>query len=462
MEFNREILQQLNQIGIALSKERRLPVLLEKILESAKELTEADGGTIYSVVEGKELHFEVVISDSLCLHLTETPFPNLPLSNDNLMVAYAVNHKKTLNIKDAYEEEGFDFSGTRAIDEKSGYRTKAVLTVPMMDHEGEVIAVLQLINPKNTPHFSEEAVELAKSLASQAGVALNNQLLIENLRTLFESLIRVIAEAIDEKSPSTGNHGKRVPTIAKLLAEAVGEFTSEQLYELEIAALLHDCGKITTPVHIIEKKKKLEGLCDRIELIEARGRGLISGDDLEFLRRCNEMKEPITEEAVERIKRIGALEWKEGKPLLTQDEQENLLIPKGNLTEKERKIIENHVLMTYRMLSQLPFPKELSKVPEIAASHHERMDGKGYPRGLMGDEMSSRARILAIADVFESLSAPDRPYRKPAPLSEVFKMMQEMVDEGHLDPNLFDVFLKKKAYLPYATRYLMPEQLDVD
>ncbi|MCC5831987.1 MAG: GAF domain-containing protein [Chlamydiales bacterium] len=531
MKLNQAILQQLNEIGIALTKERQIPVLHEKILRNAKELTHADGGTIYTVVEGVQLRFEIVISDSLHFHLGGTssnpiPFPNLPLyletgePNDSLMVAYAVNHNKTINVKDAYHEVGFDFSGTRRFDAHTGYRTKAVLTIPMRNHQGEVIAVLQLINPIDpasgeVSFFSEEEVNLAESLASQAGLALNNQLLIQNLRRLFESLIRVISEAIDEKSPSTGNHGKRVPIIAQLLAQAVNDttegplkdvsFTSEQLYELQVASLLHDCGKITTPVHIIEKKKKLETIHDRVEIIDARFNGLrikeenallkrklawieshfpqlfeearnafssyelsyrqklaeIS-DDQEFVHRCNEMIEPITNEAVDRINRIASLDWNKGKPLLTNDEKEHLLIPKGNLSPKEREIIQHHVIMTYRMLSQLPFPKEMRAVPEIAASHHERVDGKGYPRGLKGDEMLVQSKILAIADIFESLSAPDRPYRNPAPLSQVFKTMREMVDEGHLDPDLYDIFLKKKVYLNYATRYLIPQQLDVD
>jgi len=531
MELKHKILQQLNEIGIALSKEHHIPFLHEKILQNAKDLTHADGGTVYTVVNGSQLRFEIVMSDSLHFHLGGTssnpiPFADLPLlletgePNDSLMVVYAVNHRKTINVKDAYYEEGFDFSGTRRFDEHTGYRTKAVLTIPMKNHEDEVIAVLQLINPIDpvsgeVVEFTDEDVQLAESLASQAGIALNNQLLIQNLRGLFESLIHVIAEAIDEKSPSTGNHGKRVPIIAELLAEAVSDikegplkeihFSEEQLYELQIASLLHDCGKITTPVHVVEKKKKLETIHDRVEMIDARFSGLkLKGekellekklrwfethapqayeaaeeafdsydlfhrqriseikDDQEFIHRCNEAHEPITEEAIERINRIAALDWNKGEPLLTNEEQENLLIPRGNLTEKEREIIQHHVVMTYRMLSQLPFPKELKEVPEIAASHHERMDGKGYPRGLKGDEMLIQSRILIIADVFESLSAPDRPYRKAAPLSQVFKIMQEMVDEGHLDPVLYDVFLKKKVYLQYAYRYLMPEQLDVD
>lgn len=530
MELDDTILQKLNEIGIALSKERQIPLLQEKILRSAKEWTHADGGTIYTVLENRELRFEIMISETLNFHLGGTssnpiPFSNLPLflesgeMNDHLMVAYAVNHKKTINVQDAYFEKGFDFSGTRLFDQQTGYRTKAVLTIPMKNYAGDVISVLQLINPIDPTtgevvSFSKKDVQLAESLASQASIALNNQLLIQNLSSLFESLIRVISEAIDEKSPSTGNHGKRVPIIAQLLAEAVNRtddgplkdvaFTSEQLYELQIASLLHDCGKITTPTYIVEKRKKLETIYDRVEMIDARFSGLklkqenallkkklewfekydpnayekakeefntyeifyqqaLSQieEDQAFIHRCNDLQEPITEEVIQRINRISSLDWNQDKPMLTNEEKENLLVPKGNLTEKERKMIQNHVVMTYRMLSQLPFPKELRAVPEIAASHHERMDGKGYPRGLKGEEMLLQSRILAIADVFESLSAPDRPYRKPASLSKVFKTMQEMVDEGHLDPILFDIFLRKKVYLQYASRYLMPEQLDV-
>lgn len=522
MVLQKQILQRLNEIGIALFKERRIPVLFEKILQSAKELTHADGGTIYTVTKGKTLRFEIVVSDTLNFHFGGTSpipvqFADLPLfledgsPNDSLIVAYAVNHKETINIKDAYFEEGFDFSGTQRLDEQTGYRTRSVLTVPMKNHEDEVIAVLQLINPIHPRtgdifDFSDEDVHLAESLASQAGIAMNNRMLIENFRGLFEALIRVISEAIDEKSPSTGNHGKRVPLIAELIAKAVDEmgegplkevhFSQEDLYELQIASLLHDCGKITTPVHVVEKKEKLEAIIDRVEWIDDRilnaklqaenhfltqkinwlQKHALESDpesfkayereyqnalaeiegDKEFIHRCNSELEKITPETKKRMEQIAP------RYHLTADEVENLLIPEGNLTQKEREVIEHHVVMTYRMLSQLPFPKELRNVAEIASSHHERIDGKGYPRGLKGSELSVQARILMIADVFEALSAPDRPYRSPATLSQVFKQMEGMVEDGHLDPDIFAVFLKKKAYLPYAHRYLMPEQLDID
>lgn len=522
-------LNQLIEIGLFLSVERDLTILKEKILLCAKKLTSADGGTLYTVTPQKKLHFETVTSDSLKLHLGGTsvepiPYPEIPLflqdgtENNQLMVTSAINQKKTINIKDAYVEQGFDFSATHLFDEIIGYQTRSVLTTPIKDHEGNVIAALQLINPINpetgeSRTFSEEDQKLAESLGSQAGVALSNQLLITNLKKLFESLIRVVAEAIDKQSPAMGNHGKRVPVLVLMLANAVNEmkegplkdvlFTKEELYELEAAAFLHDCGKITTPVYLIEKQKKLETIYDRMDAIEARfaflkmqeERDLLAkkmeilqtrfplqildaetqfylydekykenvdelNDELDFLKRCNEGVEPINEKAKLRIQKIGLKKYG-SQNCLTESEKESLSIESGNLTKDERKIMENHVVMTYRMLSELQYPKELQKVPEIAASHHERMDGKGYPRGLRGDEMSLRARILTISDVFEALSAPDRAYKPVMPLSEILEIMQSMVTGGSLDPDLFAVFLEKKVYLKYASQYLTPDQIDV-
>lgn len=528
MNYDYQTLHRLNEIGTALTKERHIPALLEKILKSAKELTRADGGTIYTVTTEQTLRFEIALSDSLDFHVGGTsgrpvPFPDVPLIidgklNDQMMVAYAVNHKQTINIKDAYHESGFEFSGTKRFDETTGYRTRSVLTIPMKNHEQDVIAVLQLLNPMENGvvrPFTQEDLDLAESLTSQAGIALTNQLLISSLRSLFESLIRVIAEAVDAKSPSTGNHGKRVPIIALLLANAVNKsnegvfrdihFSKEELYELEVAAFLHDCGKITTPVHVVEKQNKLETLFDRMDSIKPRFQALFEktekemlvkqiewikthfpqefatgkdefaqmeaetdlklanyDQDLEFLKRCNEGVEPITDEAKERLERIAATCYSSDFPLLTQDELKNLEIRKGNLTQEEREIIEHHVVMTYKMLSQLKYPKELQRVPEIASSHHERMDGRGYPRGLRREELSLQARILSIADIFEALSAPDRPYRKALSLSQVFEIMERMVEEGHLDPDLFDLFIKNKVYSLYAKQYLSLEQLDIN
>ena len=526
MQLDQKTLHRLNEIGIALSKEHRRPILLEMILRHAKELTQADGGTIYLVTPHNTLHFEILLSTSLGFHLGGTsPIPVLfddpkilledGSLNDNLMVSYAVNHKKTVNIKDAYHAQGFDFSGTRAFDEKTGYRTRAVLTIPIKNHENDVIGVMQLINPPSVEGFTEADVHLAQSLVSQAGVALTNQFLIQNLRTLFESLIRVLAEAIDEKSPSTGNHSKRVPVLALLLAEAIDvceegpfrdiHFSREEIYELKIASFLHDCGKITTPVYIIEKQSKLQTITDRIDLVHMRYNALIQkmGKEMNarklewfevhyprafaearhafapieaeyhehvkqleeeqlWLENVNVNAEKMTDATIQRLQKIARVTCGDNQPLLTADELENLSVLEGNLTDAERQVIRHHVVMSYRMLSQLHLPKELRRVPEIAASHHERADGKGYPRGLKNNEMSLQARILIIADIFEALSAPDRPYKPALPLSEVFKIMKGMVENGHLDPDLYEVFVKTKAYLPYANQFLSPEQIDTE
>ncbi|NGX54167.1 MAG: hypothetical protein K1000chlam4_00892 [Chlamydiae bacterium] len=284
-----EKVSRLNEIGIALSAEQSSQALLEKILRNAKLLTNADGATIYTVLPDQKVRFEIVTTDSLGYHLGGTsnePITFSPIDlylsdgvqNNRHMVAYAINNKTSVKVDDAYTAEGFDFSGTREFDQTTGYRTTAVLTTPIINHENEVIAAMQLINPidpvtQSVTTFTLEDLHLSESLASQAGVALSNQQLMENQRRLFNSLIRVLAEAIDEKSPATRNHSKRVPIVAEMLAEAVNNtedgplkkthFSDEQLYELMVAAFLHDCGKIVTPSHIVEKKNKLETIFDR-------------------------------------------------------------------------------------------------------------------------------------------------------------------------------------------------------
>lgn len=511
------------EIGRALSSERDTNKLLEKILFSAKLLTHADGGSLYTVFQNK-LHFEILTSDSLNYHLggtssTPTNLPDIPLFlekgvyNESTIVAHAVNYKKVVNIKDAYHETGFDFSGPRKFDEAHGYRTKSVLAVPIQNHEGDVIGVLQLINsldPKTNQikPFTEEDQFLAECFASQAGIAITNQRLILELKNLFNSFIKVISRTVDEKSPSTGNHSRRVSILAVMLAKAISEeglksFSPEDIEELKTAALLHDCGKITTPVHVQEKHTKLETIFDREELISTRFEVLKKEEEKknlekklkwyqekfsnssndhfkeideelekklsslcfeeEFIRKCNHSFN-ITPEKAQEISKIASKVWKyrnEIVPLLNSDEVENLSLPYGTLTDKERKIIENHVVLTIQMLSEVPFPKNLKNVPAIAGAHHERVDGKGYPNNLTKDQMLIQARILAIADVFEALSAPDRPYKEPLKLSIIYKILKEKAETGHLDPDLVAIFLNKNVGLKYAEEHLAPEQIDI-
>jgi HD-GYP domain-containing protein (c-di-GMP phosphodiesterase class II) len=518
-------LEYLNAIGIALSQERDINKLLETILIAAKNLTHADGGTLYRLI-GDKLQFEIVRTDSLSIAMggssgTAVPFYPIPLHdkdgkpNYTMIAAYAALTHKTVNVADAYAEEGFDFSGTRNFDKRTGYRSTSFLTVPMKNHEGDIIGVLQLLNAKDpesgiVTSFSEEDQRLAESLASQAAIALTNRLLIQQLEVLFESLIELINTAIDDKSPYTGGHCKRVPVLTMMLAEAahnaaagpLAEFrmSEKDRYELKIAGLLHDCGKITTPVHVVDKATKLQTIFDRIELVSARFETLKReaevemlraklkaieaddessarraeeaftakvrqyDDDREFLRRTNIGSERMKPEDQLRVSQIAkyALRNEKGEPdrFLTKDEEDNLNIAYGTLSAGERQIINHHIVATIKMLEALPWPRHLLNVPEYSGGHHERMDGKGYPKGLTREQMSVQARVMGIADIFEALTAKDRPYKPGKTLSESLAILGRMRQGGHVDPDLFDVFVRDKVYLRYAHEFLDPEQID--
>jgi HD-GYP domain-containing protein (c-di-GMP phosphodiesterase class II) len=519
-------LEQLNAIGASLSAERDINRLLESILVAAKTITRADGGTLYRVAEDRTLRFEIVRTTSLHYYLggtTGTPVPFYPIHlegkdgrpNHSMVAAYAALTGKTVNIPDAYVAEGFDFSGTRNFDKKTGYRSKSFLTVPMKNHENEIIGVLQLINAQGPGGeivaFSASDQRLAESLASQAAIALTNRMLINQLEELFESFINLINTAIDEKSPYTGGHCQRVPQLTMMLAEAVNEtqegplaaftMSDKDRYELKIAGLLHDCGKVTTPVHVVDKATKLESIFDRIHLIDtrfevlkrdaeiellkekallvahgakraehdaadARHRERIRGldEDRAFLRACNIGGEAMREADIERVKAIARYRWTDisghEANFLSEDELKNLTIRAGTLTPEERQVINHHIVATIKMLEALPWPRHLKNVPEYAGGHHERMDGKGYPKGLTREQMSVQARVMGIADIFEALTAKDRPYKKGKTLSESLEILGKFRLNGHIDPDLFEVFVRKKVYRRYAELFLDKEQID--
>lgn len=521
-------LEQLNEIGAALSRERDITCLLESILVAAKTITHADGGTLYRISEdGRTLRFEILRTDSL--HLTmggssggEISLPNLSLydvqgaPNDSLVATYAAIHKQTVNVVDAYSEANFDFSGTRGFDERTGYRSRSFLTVPMISHEGEVIGVLQLINAQargsdEVIAFSAAAQSLVESLASQAAIALSNRLLILQLEELFVSFINVINLAIDEKSPHTGVHCQRVPELTMMLAEAAHQTTQGPLasfvmdeqdrHELKIASLLHDCGKVTTPTHVVDKATKLQTIYDRIGLIDTRFEVLKRDEELhalrrqlalrpvtdpaaeaalqaqcrsrietlnqdrDFLREANRGTEAMTPADMQRVRDIGERHsWRNVESVesefLTADEIENLTIRSGTLNRSERDTINYHIVATLKMLEQLPWPRHLRHVPEYAGGHHERMDGKGYPRGLTREQMSVQARVMGIADIFEALTARDRPYKPGMKLSQAMAIMYRFKCNGHLDPDLFDIFVGRRLYQRYGEQFLDPEQID--
>ncbi len=517
-------LEELNAIGVALSSERDIERLLETILLAAMRITNADAGTLYLLEPDKqELSFEIMRTNSLGKALGGTTGKPIPPSlfpiqlykdgkpNHSMVVAHAVLSGTSVNIPDAYMAEGFDFSGTKGFDKKNNYRSTSFLTVPMRNHENEIIGVVQLINAMDRitgaiVAFSAQEQSLLESLSSQAAIALTNRRLIQQMEELFESFVSLINTAIDDKSAYTGGHCERVPELTMMLADAVNRtregplsdfvMSDKDRYELKIAGLLHDCGKITTPVHVVDKSTKLETIFDRIHLIDTRFEVLkrdaeISmlraiqnagaeeaerlrndfgarlrqlDDDREFLRHCNIGSEKMDEAHQQRIRQIAAYSWRnengEAVNFLNAEELENLSIRAGTLTEAERQIINHHIDVTIKMLESLPWPRHLRKVPEYAGGHHERMDGQGYPKGLKREQMSVQARVMGIADIFEALTAKDRPYKKGKTLTESLFILGNFKENGHIDPDLFDVFVREKVYMEYAQQFLDKDQID--
>ena len=501
------------EAGVALSGEKDIDTLMELIITTAMKLTHADGGTLYRLVDGQQLEFSILHNQSLNIRMggkngkRDLPKP-LPLfkqgaANYSHVACHAVLTGKTIHIADAYLNKDYDFSGTRASDAQLGYRSQSFLAVPLKNHESDTIGVLQLINAQDPQTgqviaFSQTATQFAEALASQAAVALTNRMLIDQLSALFESFIGLVNHAIDDKSPYTGGHCGRVPELTMMLAEAIDRYPTGPLsdfsmndadrYELKIAGLLHDCGKITTPIHIVDKATKLQTLFDRIALIDHRQvivardleirllKGEIDQEshdtrltelasDCDFLRQSNIGTEFMKPEAVQRVKDIAqrytwvALDGA-SQPFLSANEELNLSINAGTLTADERAIINRHIEVTITMLEKLPWPKHLRNVIDYAGAHHERMDGRGYPRGLTREQMPVQARCMAIADVFEALTASDRPYKSAKTLSEALQIMGRMRLNQHLDPDIFDIFIWEKVYETYAQRFLDPDQID--
>ena len=566
-------LKQLIELGIALSAERSHDRLMEKILVGAKDLTNADGGTLYLLEpDRRALAFAILRNDTLGIAMGGTtgnaiPFPPVALydetgaPNRKNVSAHTAISGQTVNIEDAYEVAEFDFSGTKAFDARTGYRSKSFLNVPLRNHEREVIGVLQLINARaadgTVSTFPGAIVPLIEALGSQAAVALDNQSLLDAQRRLFTSFIELIAGAIDAKSAYTGGHCRRVPALTMMLAKAAVEasegpfagfrLTEDEWYELEVAGGLHDCGKVTTPEYVVDKATKLETIYNRLHEIRTRFevvkrdveidylKALLAGgdepalraardarlaeldDDYAFVAECNVGGEFMAPEKLERLQRIArtpwlrtlddsiGLSWEEArrkpasppplpvvetlladkpehlvphdKPVIGPDnpwgfrldvpahkfnlgELANLSVPRGTLTAEDRYHINDHIVQTIIMLESLPFPKNLRRVPEWAGGHHEKMDGTGYPKRLSRDDMSVPARIMAIADIFEALTARDRPYKKAKSLSESIRIMSFMKKDQHIDPELFELFLTSGVYKAYAEQFLLPEQID--
>jgi HD-GYP domain-containing protein (c-di-GMP phosphodiesterase class II) len=505
-------ISRLIEIGIALSAELNLNALLEKIVYYARELTHADGGTLYLFQDNK-LHFKILQNETLGIFKggktgEDINLPPVPLQESNVS-AYAALTRSIVNIDDVYESKEFDFTGPREYDAKTGYRSRSMLVVPMEDHEGELIGVLQLMNaidPQSrvVTRFSNAVVDITRAFASQAAVAISNAHLIQETKALFESLVQVLAVAVDAKSPYTGNHIQRVAELTVWLARAINDaksgpfadvhFSEEEMEEIRLSGWLHDVGKVTTPVWVMDKATKLESLFDRIELIKTRF-DLIKAtlkaealqrkihllqkqrspndfpqiehelelrlreldDEKEFLAQCNQPGEFMDEDRLNRLECIAKKRFTHDgieRPYLTEDELDSLSVRKGSLTRKEIDTMRDHVRWTKRMLEEVPFRRHLKNVPLFAGQHHEKMNGSGYPSGLKAKDLPLQSRLLAISDFYEALSAKDRPYKKKKmSTNQILTILRSAADRGEIDKDILELMIKEKVYEKFEESY---------
>lgn len=517
-------IKELTALGKALGNGDNITSLLEMILSLARRFTRADGGTLYLFnSEKKRLEFTEIQNDTLNIQKSGKTI-NLPCielygkdgsRNLSHVSTYVLHTGHIINIDDVYKAKNFNFDGTKKFDKILKYRSRSMIVIPMKNHENQIIGVLQLINSmdserKKVVPFSRDSRDKAEALASQASVILTQQMLILELKNLFESLIQAIAVSIDAKSKHTGGHIQRVTELCLMIAEQINndchEFkdtrlSEDEIDELRIAALLHDTGKITTPEHIINKSSRLETVFDRFELIKTRWKLFKTDVELKAaqkklnLMNCKRTEDKFKQIENEYLKELAQLDseikiletintckthlnktqisqLKEIKNKSTEingemidyissSEYEYLQVCRGNLTDEERETINNHVDLSEKILSKLPWPKKLKNIPKIAGAHHERLDGSGYPLHLKADQLNIQTRILAISDIFEALSAQDRPYKRPLKLSQSKKILKQMGKQGHLDQNIISLFFSSQIYTAYAKKHLNPEQIDL-
>ena len=491
----KDLIRRLNQIGIALSSETHLPTLLELLVREVRRFTRADAGSLYFKM-GSQLRFQVAQNDTLTARKTALtgafrPYP-IPLDKTSI-AGYVAVTGETLNIADVYQlRPEAEYRFNPAFDDRNDYRSRSMLALPIGNHDNEIIGVLQLINALdekgNVTVFDSDHVDLVASLASQAAVAIQNARLITAIHEVFAALVRYSASAIDARSPHTAGHSRRVATYCLRLARAVNDqtsgpfaqisFSDKELEELNYAAWLHDIGKIGVREEVLEKVDRLtpaamELIASRFEMIklanlfeaELNGRQAGGGphnpaseversleetdQDLEFIRQINRAKW-IKAEQIERIERIRTKTFRDARgqirPYLTEEEAHYLSVREGNLTSEEYEEIRAHVLHTLNIINKIPFAKDLERIPLIAAAHHEKLDGSGYPLGLKAPDIMIQARILGLADVYDALTATDRPYRGAMPTEEALKILTREAEAGKLDRDLVELFVTKRLY----------------
>ena len=479
-------------IGIALSAEKNHNRLMEMIITEAIRITNSDAGTLY-LLDDNSLKMKIIHNRSMNFFKggkgEDIDLPAVPL-NPAYVSSYVAIEGKTVSFDDVYQMDDFDFSGTRKYDSMTGYRTTSMLVIPLKDHLNEVIGVLQLINAMDENHktvpFNPEDKNIVEALASLAATALTNMNLIKEVETLFESFAQVIVAAIDEQTPYNATHTRKVSKLACIIAEKLNDidegpfanefFDEERMKAMAMAGWLHDIGKIATPLEVMNKATRLDirlplvlqridyamekekrlSLEKQVEMLQANEKEKAREEATELKRKTSAFAEArevilkandpgtfIDDELKEKIIAASKLKYRNHEEkicnLLEDKEKECLLIAKGTLTDKERHIIEEHVTITEKMLSKVPFSRKLTSVPQIACMHHESLDGKGYPKGYKDKDIPLEARILGIADIFDALTASDRPYRKKIPEEKAAAILKSMAEEGKLDIRLVNI-----------------------
>jgi response regulator RpfG family c-di-GMP phosphodiesterase len=505
--------KRLIDMGYQISNLKNYDLVLESILLSAKELTNADGGTLYIFNKEKNtLEFKIAINTSLNVHIggsnNTTYWDALNFYNNdgslnkkNISIVSALE-EKLINISDIYKSDAYDFSGAKEFDIEKNYKTASMLVMPMKNRENDLIGVIQLINKqfnKQTIPFYKDDESIIKAISSQATMVIENNQLVEELEKLLYALVASVGKALDEKSKYTAKHINHVAVLTQIIAKGINknttifkdvEFLDNELEEIKLSAWLHDIGKISTPEHLIDKATKLETVYDRIDTIKShfeilkrdieiaylkndidekeRDKKIANiEDDLSFLEEINHGDVYMSDEYLNRLEKISRnygtiIINNKIIDILSDDHIYNLSTKKGTLTKENRKVINDHVVVTYDMLKDIPMPKKLSNVAKIAASHHKDVDGiGGYAhKELIGKEMSIQDKILAVADVFEALSAKDRPYKDAYKLSKIVDILISMVQNGQLDKNIVRVFFEDELYKEYAQKYIDESQID--
>lgn len=476
MQLTYEDFERILKVGIRLSTEKNRNRLLVSILENGMKLTHCDASTLY-LYENEQLVFKIMKTISMGISRGEdeepiTDLPPVPIREENVC-AYTAIHREIVNIPDVYCSERFDFSGPKRYDSMTGYHTQSMLVVPIENNEGELIGVLQMINAKNKDGqvvpFEKQYDIIVQSLGSLAAIELTNLRYMQEIKAQLHSFVEAMATAIDERTPYNGSHTRKVAEYAGKLADFINlkneqseceeYFDEERREKLLLAALLHDIGKMIVPLSVMNRATRLdndiEKLEDRFQLIRSYYeidmlRGSITEEeyleimeemteDLEFIKKIDSMGF-LDDDNYEKVRMLANKKHikQDGTitPYITKEEAECLSIRRGTLTDEARKQMENHVVMTDKILDKVHFNKNYEMVPKWAASHHEFLNGTGYPNHLTAGELDIESRILTIADIYDALTATDRPYKKPMPKEKAIQILKSMAEEGKIDLQL--------------------------